>query len=170
MALIIEAPKEVYSIANAHNAKLFLAGGITNCPDWQSWVVSELRDKENLTIYNPRRKKFDVSDPNATEQQIAWEFEHLRDADIVLFWFSKGSLNPIVLYELGMWGNSTDRPCLIGIDPEYERKEDVYIQTKLARPELKIFNSLSSMIDEIAATMDEVKNRIDGQDKDEDED
>jgi len=170
MAIIIEAPKEVYSVSNSHNAKLFLAGGITNCPDWQSWVVSELRDKENLTIYNPRRKKFDVTDPSATEQQIAWEFEHLRDADIVMFWFSKGSLNPIVLYELGMWGNSTDRPCLIGVDPDYERKEDVYLQTRLARPELKIFSSLSSMIDEIASTMDEVKNRIDDTKDDEEDD
>ena len=170
MAIIIEAPKEVYSITNGHNAKLFLAGGISNCPDWQSWVVSELRDVENLTIYNPRRKKFDTADINATEQQIVWEFEHLRDADIVMFWFSKGSLNPIALYELGMWGNSTDRPCLIGIDPEYERKDDVYIQTRIARPELKIFNSLSAMINEIASTMDEVKNRIDNQKGDEDDD
>jgi len=170
MAIIIEAPNEVYSLANSGNAKLFLAGGITNCPDWQSWVVSELRDVENLTIYNPRRKKFDIKNFNTTEEQITWEYEHLRDANIVMFWFSKGSLNPMSLYELGMWGNSTDSPTLIGVDPQYERKEDVYIQTQLARPELKIFNSLSVMIGEIASTMDEVKRKIENNKNRHDED
>lgn len=169
MAIIIEAPKEVYSLRNSHNAKLFLAGGISNCPDWQSWVVSELKEVENLTIYNPRRKNYDGKDLNVAEQQITWEFEHLRDADIVMFWFSKGSVNPITLYELGMWCNSTTRPTLVGIDPDYERKQDVFLQTRLARPELKIYNSLSSMIDEIAATMDEVKRKIDGDDDDDDD-
>lgn len=149
MALIIEAPKEVYSVENNKNIKMFLAGGITNCADWQSYVVNELRDIENLTVYTPRRKKFPINDPNAAEEQITWEYQHLRDANILFFWFSRGSLNPIVLYELGMWCNSTDKIAIIGIDPEYERKQDVVIQTKLARPNAVFFNSLSEMIDEV---------------------
>lgn len=149
MALIIEAPKEVYSIQNNNNIKMFLAGGITNCPDWQSYIVNELKDISNLTIYNPRRKNFPINDATASEEQITWEFEHLRDADLLFFWFAKGSLNPIVLYELGMWCNSTDKLAIIGIDPGYERKQDVIIQTKLARPNVVFFDSLSEMIEEI---------------------
>jgi hypothetical protein len=149
MAIIIEAPKEIYSTENNHNIKLFLAGGITNCPDWQSYIVNELKDVDKLTIYNPRRKKFPMNDPNAAEEQITWEYNHLRDADILFFWFSRGSLNPIVLYELGMWCNSSDKIAIIGMDPEYERKQDVIIQTKLARPFLQIFDSLQDMINEV---------------------
>lgn len=47
MAIIIQAPNEVYSIDNNRNIKLFLAGGITNCPDWQSEVISDLSDVAN---------------------------------------------------------------------------------------------------------------------------
>lgn len=105
MALIITAPDEIYNIKNSHNIKLFLAGGITNCPDWQSKMIDELKNVD-ITIYNPRRKNFPTDDPNASEEQITWEYAHLKTADIISFWFSRGSLNPIVLYELGMWGNS----------------------------------------------------------------
>lgn len=146
MAIIIQAPNEVYSIDNNRNIKLFLAGGITNCPDWQSEVISDLSDVANLTIYNPRRKYFPINDPKSSEEQITWEYEHLQNADIIIFWFSRGSLNPIVLYELGKWGNSTNEQIIIGIDPEYERANDVKIQTMLARPDVVICDSLKSLV------------------------
>lgn len=149
MAIVIESPNEIYSLENYKNLKMFLAGGITNCPNWQSYVINELKDLSNLTIYNPRRKNFPIDDPSASEEQIIWEYNHLRDADILFFWFSRGSLNPIVLYELGMWANSSDIPVFIGIDPKYERKQDVYIQTKLARPDVIIYDSLEDMIHKI---------------------
>lgn len=150
MALIIEAPNEIYSIENNHNVKLFLAGGITNCPDWQSVMIDGLKDVYGLTIYNPRRANFPINDPNASEAQITWEFNRLRTADMLVFWFSRGSLNPIVLFELGLWGLSNDRPIFIGIDKGYERRQDVEIQTALARPELQIYEDLDDIICDIA--------------------
>lgn len=149
MAIIVEAVNEVYSVENNENIKLFLAGGISNCPDWQAVLIDDIKAIPNLTIYNPRRKNFPIGDPNAAEQQITWEFNHLRDADVVIFWFSKGSLNPIVLYELGMWGNSNNRPMIVGIDEGYERKQDVEIQTRLSRPEVPIVYSLEEMSEKI---------------------
>ena len=149
MALIVEAVNEVYSVENNENVKLFLAGGISNCPDWQAVLIDDIKAIPNLTVYNPRRKNFPIGDPNAAEQQITWEFNHLRDADIVIFWFSKGSLNPIVLYELGMWGNSNNRPMIVGIDEGYERKQDVEIQTRLSRPNIPIVYSLEEMSEKI---------------------
>lgn len=144
MALVITAPNEDYSVLSLiENAKLFLAGGITNCPDWQSELIENFQDVEKLTIYNPRRKNFPIDDPSASEKQICWEYKQLKDADIICFWFSRGSLNPIVLYELGRWGNSSDKPIIIGIDPKYERKNDVIIQTKLSRPKVKIAEDFS---------------------------
>ena len=35
----------------------FIAGGITNCPDWQADIVEMLKDTD-LTLLNPRRADF----------------------------------------------------------------------------------------------------------------
>lgn len=58
--IYIEAPNENYSIENeTENTKVFLAGGITNCPDWQSEIVeilsgeSELTSKSKFRCYRP---------------------------------------------------------------------------------------------------------------------
>jgi hypothetical protein len=149
MAIIIEAPNDVYSLENKKNLKLFLAGGISNCPDWQSEVIKELRDVRGLTIYNPRRADFPMHIPEASEEQITWEYYKLKEADIICFWFSRGSLNPIVLYELGRWGNSSDKPIIVGLDPEYERIHDVLIQTKLSRPKVELVYSLTELCEEV---------------------
>jgi hypothetical protein len=127
----IEAP-EIYRVGKL---SIFLAGGITNCPDWQSEMVELLKDLD-VVIYNPRRKNFPIGDKNEAYKQIHWEFTELDRADLILFWFSRGSLNPIVLFEYGKWlmntrNNMGYKPLFIGIDPEYERRQDVMIQTEL---------------------------------------
>lgn len=156
MVIVIEAVNEVYSLQNNENVKLFLAGGITNCPDWQRGVIKRLKDFKNLTIYNPRRKNFPIDNLNAAEQQITWEYNHLRDADIISFWFSRGSLNPIVLYELGRWGNSMDRRIVIGMDSEYERKQDVVVQTRLSKPGLEVCENFDDFINELKLTLEDM--------------
>ena len=137
--------------------RIFLAGGITNCPDWQTDIIAKLRGSRIITdldIYNPRRKNFPIHEPNASLEQIKWEFEKLKTADMIIFWFSRGSLNPIVLYELGMWGNSRNTKIIIGTDTEYERRRDVIIQTNLARPELPLLCSLEGIVEEIKRIVD----------------
>jgi len=140
MAIIVTAPEEYYGVEQNTRVKLFLAGGITNCPDWQSEIIKALETEWKLIIYNPRRKNFPIEDPNASEKQIAWEYDKLSKADVICYWFAKGSVNPIVLYELGMWGNSRSKRIVIGYDKEYERKQDVIIQTQLARPEVDVMS------------------------------
>lgn len=147
MTLVIESPNEIYSIKN-NSFKIFLAGGISYCSDWQSEMIKLLKKRRgiysdtDITIYNPRRVNFPIDDPDAAEEQITWEYNHLRDADIILFWFSKGSLNPIVLYELGRWG-FTGKKIVIGIDPDYERKQDVMIQSKLSGYDMPFYDNLN---------------------------
>jgi len=75
---------------------IFLAGGITNCPDWQSEIVDSLQNFD-ITLLNPRRKKFPINDPGASKEQISWEYNHLRKADTILFWFPKESICPIAI-------------------------------------------------------------------------
>jgi len=125
----------------------FLAGGITDCPDWQQEMVKLLRGTD-LTLLNPRRVNFPMADPTAASQQIDWEHRHLRLADAISFWFCAEAMQPITLYELGAW-SMTDKPLFVGIHPEYSRRQDVEIQTKLVRPDVKIVYTLSALANQI---------------------
>ena len=122
---------------------LFLAGGISNCPDWQSELTTMLENTDWLII-NPRRADFDITNPNMTEEQILWEHRHLRLASAIAFWFPPETLCPITLYELGTWSTS-HKPLFIGVDPKYQRRLDVQIQTRLVRPEVPILESLEDL-------------------------
>ena len=143
--LYIEAPKN----KSTDKLKLFLAGSITDAPDWQKEVVERL-EAFDIAVLNPRRKNFPMEDPDAAREQITWEHDSLKDADMISFWFAKESLAPITLYELGAW-TKTGKPIVIGVDPKYRRKQDVEIQTSLERPEIPICYSLDDLVENIRA-------------------
>jgi len=146
----IESP-ETYTESNEtlslNDKSLFLAGGISGCSDWQWRVKIALKDV-NVVLLNPRRKDFPIDDPTAAETQIRWEFEYLRKASMILFWFPSETLCPIVLYELGAW-SMTDKKIFVGIHPEYKKRQDVEIQTRLIRPEIKIVYDLGTLSEQI---------------------
>ncbi len=122
---------------------LFLAGGITGCPDWQQEMRRKLADTDWILL-NPRRKHFPIHDPSAAPAQITWEYMHLRKATAILFWFPCETICPIVLYELGAW-SVMDKPLFIGVHPDYSRRLDVEIQTSLVRPDIDIVYSLEEL-------------------------
>lgn len=129
---------------------VFMAGGITGCPDWQQ-VMRKLLKDSGVTLLNPRRNEFPIGDPNAANEQIKWEFDMLRASDAIMFWFPKETICPIVLYELGAWSMS-DKPIAVGVHPDYQRKQDVEIQTGLVRPDVEVVYSivdLSEMVSEL---------------------
>jgi len=147
---VITAPND-YSAYVEGGLSVFLAGGISGCPDWQAeyakYVQHLCRSMSipNLILLNPRRPDFDTSDPNASRAQIEWEFRHLALADAISFWFPKETLCPITLYELGKWTMYHRKPIFIGVHPEYKRREDVDIQTGLERPEVEIVYDLADL-------------------------
>jgi len=119
---------------------VFLAGGITKCPEWQKAVIAELEKYElpNLVVFNPRRENFPIGNPNASQEQIEWEFFWLERMDIFSMYFSAGeSDQPICMYELGRnllrmtLAGRKDR-CVISVEKGYKREQDVLIQSKLA--------------------------------------
>ncbi len=123
---------------------VFLAGGISDCANWQKQVINYLekeKDTEHLIVFNPRRENFPIHDPNASQEQIEWEFHKLELADIFSMYFceSEKSNQPICLYELGrnipsmiaQHNDWYDR-LLITCEKGYSRKADVVIQTNLA--------------------------------------
>lgn len=126
---------------------IFLAGGVTNCPDWQQEMCSMLQDTD-LILLNPRRKDSPIEDPNAAQEQIAWGHDQLRMADAILFWFPCETPCPITLYELGAW-SMTSKPIFVGIHPDYKHRRDVEIQTCLARPEINVSYSLEDLAQQV---------------------
>jgi len=140
-----------YWVANPEigcERRIFMAGGITNCPDWQQEMVKMLEDTD-LVLLNPRRKNFPIHDPDASRQQITWEFDHFKWSDMMMFWFPKETMCPIVLFELGRWSAATHIPIFVGMDPEYQRRQDVEIQMELIRPGFKISYSLKDLANSI---------------------
>lgn len=121
----------------------FLGGGITDCPDWQKEVANELSklDTEDLICFNPRQPNFDIKNPNASFEQIKWEFDHLSNMDIFSMYFSESKSNqPICLYELGRYiseiqkrfPNDYINRIIVSVENGYSRIQDVIIQTQLA--------------------------------------
>lgn len=130
-----------------HDQSVFLAGGITGCPDWQTDMV-DLLASTDFTLLNPRREKFDITNTKLSDQQIEWEFDHLYIADAVLFWFPCETLCPISLYELGSCA-SLPMQIFVGCHPDYARKFDVIKQLSLARPEIIVAGTLQELADQI---------------------
>lgn len=139
--LYVEAPVE-YS---GPGPSVFLAGGITRCPDWQAEAVRLLTGVP-VAILNPRRQTFDVGNPAEGESQIRWEHRHLQRASVVLFWFSEGpSPQPIALYELGAMA-AVGRRIVVGAHPDYSRRADVLVQMSLTRPGLPVHDDLAATV------------------------
>jgi hypothetical protein len=129
---------------------LFLAGGISGTFDWQADVVARLADLP-LVLLNPRRKNFPIDDPAAAPAQIEWEFRHIRRATAVLFWFPPETLCPVALYELGGRALVREQPLFVGTHPDYQRRLDVEVQLRLARPEVAIASDLESLAGQVRA-------------------
>lgn len=117
---------------------LFLAGGISNCPDWQNETVQML-DGLDLFVANPRRSYGLEKTGDAAAKQIAWEHEMLSRAAVTLFWFSAGAIQPIALLELGR-KMTEDKPLVVGVDEFYERRFDVEQQLWLEREQKPLYS------------------------------
>jgi len=153
-SIVLTAPDSLkITTQNASLPILFLAGGITNCPDWQAEAIKDLLNPNpaehapSLLLVNPRRAKPIASDSPEAVEQIAWEHYRLKLADAILFWFPKETLCPISLYELGKWTGT--KKVFIGVHPEYQRKFDIFHQTKLTDQFIRIHDSVAEVCKEV---------------------
>ena len=139
----IKSP-DVYASEDKNRISVFLAGGITKCPDWQKEMEASL-EHTDLILLNPRRDgEFDIYNPEWGVQQVEWEHHHLNMADIVLFWFPKEGMCMITLFELGKC-LAGGKKVVIGCHPEYIREFDVVTQSRLIRPNIPIAKSLDEL-------------------------
>lgn len=159
---VITAP-EVY-IPEPNDIKVFLAGGITGCYNWQSDVIKKLHlydGLDRLVVFNPRRDNFPIDDPDAAPQQIKWEFTALEQMDIFSMYFDGGeSLQPICQYELGRYicrmqmrfpADWEDR-IIVNTNRNYKRKLDVKYQTYLISRHIDVCEVTDALAADIIST------------------
>lgn len=156
---VIEAPNKYYLTRYARRRGrlgIFLAGGITNCPNWQEDAINMINSAkfnpritpDKYVILNPRRTSFCAND---FETQVRWEFKALSKSTHVLFWFPKETLCPITLLELGkeLSREGSYRRNVynmhVGCHPDYERKFDVELQCLLAKG-ISVHSTLSDTV------------------------
>ena len=147
--ILLQAPTIVSDLAVFPQRRLFLAGGISGASDWQSEMVEQLKSLD-LLVMNPRRVDYPHDDPDAERLQVRWEHFHLQNAAAVSFWFVPETLCPITLLELGVC-IGRGQPIFVGIHPDYARKNNVLMQLELARPEVEVVFSISSLAAQISA-------------------
>lgn len=147
---ILQAPDNGLRSQGPH---IFLAGGITNCPNWQDDVIEELKKLEPIygvlefaQVINPRNKDFDVNDKDASLKQIKWEHYYLNKCEIISYFFCNSeSVQPITLYELGRY-RRRGKDQIITVEMGYKRMEDVIIQSALDKEEVQIYSTYEDAI------------------------
>lgn len=127
---------------------VFLAGGITNCEEWQKIVINYFKEnwkhERGIIFLNPRRDSFDVTNPNATREQIEWEFKYLNTPCVLfsMYFSNSASPQPICFYEMGRalakefnvdaFTGLRENDVFVATHKDFHRKADVLIQGELA--------------------------------------
>lgn len=150
----IQAPNDY--LLDPRDLSIFLAGSIEmgTAEQWQQKVLKDLADY-NVKVFNPRRDDWDSSweqsirNPNFREQ-VEWELDALRNASIIIFYFSPGTKSPITLLELG-YHISDNKPIYICCPDGYWRKGNIEILCM--REGQKLYHSLSFMIGVLKAEL-----------------
>ena len=153
MVQVYESPQELNGL---NQISLFLAGGIDRAPDWQKDAIAYLNhnhDDLNLAVLNPRRSTpFSKDDYESRIEQVTWEFENLRHANSILFWFPDNAPCTTSLFELGFWINHFK--TFVGVNPGHYKERSIKMQISLLNnlrkghfEEVKVENTLENTLD-----------------------
>ena len=122
---------------------IFLAGGVTYSPDWQKEALKMLAGTD-LIVANPRRDELISAVGDTARRQIIWEFENLKSAKVVLFWFPNAE-TIITFLELGK-ELARKSNIVVGVDPDYSRRFDIETQVHLELPRAVIYTTLDETV------------------------
>ena len=117
--------------------------------DWQTHLATSLSSLP-VAVLNPRRDDWDstwvedISFPKFKEQ-VEWEMDHAKVADVIVFYFTPGALTPIALLELGLYAG-TGKAIVCCPEGFYKRGN---VQMVCARYDI-----------ELLSTFDELKDRV----------
>lgn len=111
---IVEAPSSLKPFLASKAIKVFIAGSIEmgKSVDWQFEFIEKLGKEPSLKkidfiLFNPRRKDWDSSwkqeiDNVQFREQVEWELEAQKIANIIPMHFEPKALAPITLMEFGL--------------------------------------------------------------------
>jgi hypothetical protein len=128
-AVVVTAP-EPLALAPGTRA-VFLAGSIEQgaAVDWQRALIAALADCP-VTIFNPRRAKWDASWPQSAadprfREQVQWELDALERADVIVMYLDPATRAPVSLLELGLFART--KRMVVCCPDGYWRKGNVEI-------------------------------------------
>ena len=138
---ILQSPEEYIFKEKEDKILIFLAGGITNCSNWQDSLIWHIKNYNHsidpdsdesigdILIYNPRRDDWNSAwSHQQIREQIEWEQEKLEEADLIIMNILDDSKSPISLLELGLYGPSGKLICFCtGL---FYRYDNVYMTCK----------------------------------------
>ena len=134
---------------------IFLAGSIEMgvAIDWQAAMTKELEELP-IAILNPRRSDWDGSwtqdISNAQfKEQVDWEMDHLKKADVIALFLQPGTKSPISLLELGM--HAADGKLVVCCPPGFWRRGNVQIVCH--RYGIPLVESREELITEVKARL-----------------
>jgi hypothetical protein len=137
------------SLRDRRKHSIFLAGSIDMgaSEDWQTYVIDKIKYKKAHNWFNPRRLDWDSSWVQELEnpqfnQQVKWEINALKKADIIVMNFTSGSISPISLLELGMFAHTGK--MLVCCPKEFWRKGNVDIICE--EYDIPLFEDLDSLL------------------------
>jgi hypothetical protein len=121
--------------ANIDRPALYLLGGITGCPDWQSLVCKKLQSASKGTIFNPRREYFERTEVSLREQ-ANWAYLAAWTSNVLAFWFSEGeSQQAIATFELGLhlgrYMAGIGTKIVVGVHPSYVNRRELEMQIEM---------------------------------------
>ena len=150
MSDVVYAPNRDYP--DDLKQSIFLAGSIDmgNAYDWQQQVIDAFKDINGIRFFNPRRNDWDssweqsIDNPEFVEQ-VNWELDHIKFADIMVVVFDPLGAAPITLMELGHSVATRTKHGLFVCCPEgFWRKGNVDVLCK--RHKIPVYNNLDDMI------------------------
>lgn len=161
---VITAPNKDWPPPGLERPWVFLAGGITDCPNWQDKVIDKLTKVKDGVLFNPRQERFPIKDTIAVKQQINWEYNALMSCHIFTMWFCSGTFGykkpdqPICMYELGRYLSRYQlgrvNRIVIGCEHGYTRQQDVLAQVGLVDSNLHVFRDFSGYVAAIKEAID----------------
>jgi hypothetical protein len=123
--------------------------------DWQTSLASSLSDLP-VAILNPCRDDWDstwvedISFPKFKEQ-VEWEMDHAKVADVIVFYFAPNTLTPIALLELGMYAGSGK--AVVCCPPGFYKRGNV--QIVCLRYGITLLESLEELQREVRRRLEE---------------
>ena len=171
---VVTAPEHRYFPKKS--LKVFLAGGICKCIQWQDMVIDRFGDEiqidnstyNELYLLNPRRTDW-IEEPGAAERQIEWEFDMIERCDVFTMYFAGGeSDQPICMYELGRnllrmryeYPTTWKERIVITCNKDYKRLNDVITQVRLATDGLVKVNVVEGDERSVLVHVDEIKKTL----------